>query len=123
VALDVLEHLSKEDGYAMLHAMERIASKKVLIFTPNGFLPQESTDGDMQAHLSGWDAAEMRALGFTVVGMHGHKFLRREHHEHRFRPRSLSGAVSQLTHYMYTRSHPEKAAAILCVKAVHAHNQ
>jgi hypothetical protein len=98
--------------------MERIASRKILIFTPNGFLRQQSSNGDMQAHLSGWDAHEMQALGFTVVGMHGHKFFRGEHHEHRFHPRSLSGVASQMSHYLYTRSHPEKAAAILCVKSV-----
>ena len=118
IALDLIEHLSKDDGYKLLEQMERIASRKVLIFTPNGFLRQESENGDMQAHLSGWDAREMQSLGFIVVGMHGHKFFRGEHHEHRFRPRTLSAVASEMSHYVFTRSHPAHAAAILCVKDV-----
>jgi hypothetical protein len=118
VALDLIEHVSKKEGNALIQDMERIASKKILIFTPNGFLRQQSHDGDLQEHLSGWTADEMQSLGFTVIGMHGHKFFRGEHHEHRFRPRRLSGIVSQLSHYCYTRSHAANAAAILCVKNV-----
>ncbi len=116
VALDLIEHLSKEDGLRFLRDMEAIASKKVLLFTPNGFLPQASTEGDLQEHLSGWEPAEMRALGYQVLGMHGHRLLRGELHEHRIRPRSLSGIASLTTHVLYTRSHPESAAALLCVK-------
>jgi predicted TPR repeat methyltransferase len=118
VALDLIEHLTKTEGLQLIDAMERIASKKILIFTPNGFLPQQSTDGDLQAHHSGWEAREIAALGFTVIGMHGHKLLRGERHEHRIRPQALGGVISVLTHYLYTRRHPEKAAAILCVKEV-----
>jgi SAM-dependent methyltransferase len=118
VALDVIEHLTKEDGLALISAMERIATKRILLFTPNGYLPQQSHDGDLQAHLSGWQADEMRNLGFTVIGMHGIKFLRGEYHEHRFKPRALSGIVSVISHFLFTRSHPEQAAALLCVKSI-----
>lgn len=40
VALDLIEHLTKEDGLRLLGAMERIARRKVVVFTPQGFLPQ-----------------------------------------------------------------------------------
>ena len=33
-AIDVIEHLPKEDGFKLIKDMERIAKKKVLIFTP-----------------------------------------------------------------------------------------
>jgi len=42
VTLDLIEHLTKEDGLQLIHAMERIASRRILIFTPNGFLRQGS---------------------------------------------------------------------------------
>jgi SAM-dependent methyltransferase len=119
VALDLIEHLGPEEGHTLIRDMARIASKKILLFTPAGYLPQAGTDGDLQAHRSGWTAEELRSLGFTVVGMHGHKYLRGEEHRHRFRPKSVSGIVSQLSHYLYTRSHPEKAAALLCLMNVH----
>lgn len=118
IALDVIEHLAKQDGLNLLRAMEKIATKKILLFTPNGFLPQQSHDGDLQAHLSGWEAEEMQRLGFTVIGMHGLKVLRGEYHEHRLRPRSLSGVLSLMSHFLFTRSHPEYASALLCVKSV-----
>jgi SAM-dependent methyltransferase len=117
VALDLIEHLTKGDGLKLIRDMERIAAKKIRIFTPSGFLSQRSRDGDLQEHLSGWSADEMRSLGFEVIGMHGARSLRGEEHRHRFRPYALSGVVSAVSHYAYTRRHPEKAAAILCVKS------
>ena len=35
-ALDVIEHLSKDEGYKLLQAMELIADKRILIFSPQG---------------------------------------------------------------------------------------
>lgn len=118
VALDLIEHLSKEDGQQLLDDMERIAAKKALIFTPNGFLPQRGRDGDLQEHLSGWEPLEMRVRGYRVLGMQGPRFLRSEHHEHRFRPRAVSGVLSVFGQYVYARTRPEAAAALLCVKSV-----
>jgi hypothetical protein len=118
VGLDLIEHLAKEEGLSLIKDMERIASKKIILFTPNGFLTQESYGGDLQEHLSGWTPEEMRELGFTVFGMQGPKFLRGEYHQHRIRPRVLSGVLSVIGHYVYTRAHAEQAAAILCVKDV-----
>ena len=44
VAFDLIEHLEKADGLRLLDAMEHIASKKVVVFTPNGFLRQKSPE-------------------------------------------------------------------------------
>lgn len=60
---DVIEHLPKEDGEALLRKTERIARGKIAIFTPLGFMPQEHPDGvdawgmdggAWQEHKSGW---------------------------------------------------------------------
>jgi cyclopropane fatty-acyl-phospholipid synthase-like methyltransferase len=116
VALDLIEHLTKHQGMKLIADMERIARKKILLFTPNGFLHQASHEGDLQEHRSGWTAEEMRSLGFRVIGMHGWKRLRGEQHAHRIKPAGLSGILSALTHYTWTRRFPKHAAAILCVK-------
>ena len=116
VALDLIEHLTKDDGLRLLEDMEMIASRRVIIFTPNGFIPQQSRDGDLQEHLSGWEAGEMRSLGYEVIGLHGPKILRGEYHKPRHLPRSVAGVVSAAGHLLYNRAHPESAAALLCVK-------
>lgn len=117
VALDVIEHLPKQDGLLMIRSMEFISAKKTVFLTPNGFLRQSHTeDKDLQEHLSGWDAGEMQSSGYTVTGILGPKLLRGEYHMLIKRPKFLWGVVSLLGHLLYTRSRPEKAAAILCVK-------
>jgi hypothetical protein len=119
VGLDVIEHLVKPDGLKMMHAMEKIAAKKVIIFTPCGFLQQRHTaNDDLQEHLSGWEPAEMAGYGYQVAGYLGPKTLRGEYHAIKGRPRSLWSIVSLMGHFVWTHHRPEKAAAILCVKDV-----
>src|SRR5262249_18496684 len=61
LAVDLIEHLEEADGLALLAAMERIARKRVVVFTPNGFLPQGAREGNpWQVHRSGWSAARLR---------------------------------------------------------------
>ena len=116
IALDVIEHLTKEDGWKLLENMEALSKRFTVIFTPKGFVPQKSKDGDLQEHLSGWDPQEMRERGYTVFGMYGPKGLRGEYHRVKYQPRPFWVIVSMLGHYFHTRTHPEKAAAIFCVK-------
>jgi hypothetical protein len=116
IALDVIEHLTKEDGWKMLDDMERLATKRVIIFTPNGFVPQKSHDGDLQEHLSGWTADEMRKRGYGVTGMYGLKSLRGEYHHIKYKPKSFWLMVAILSHYFYTHRRPEQSSAIFCVK-------
>jgi hypothetical protein len=61
--VDVIEHLSKDEGAALLRVTETIARRQVLIFTPLGYLPQTHPDGkdawgfnggSWQEHKSGW---------------------------------------------------------------------
>jgi SAM-dependent methyltransferase len=117
VALDLIEHLTKEDGLKLIQSMETVAKKRVVFFTPSGFLPQRhAANDDLQAHLSGWDADEMRKLGYQVIGLLGPKKLRGEYHRLKGRPTALWALVSLLGQFLHSKSHPEKAAAIMCIK-------
>jgi hypothetical protein len=117
IALDVIEHLPKEEGLKMMRSMEAVSTRKTIFVTPSGFLPQGHTEtGDLQAHLSGWEPDEMRRLGYRVIGLLGPKSFRGEYHSLKRRPKAFWGLVSLLGHFLYTRWKPEKAAAILCVK-------
>jgi hypothetical protein len=116
VALDVIEHLSKADGWRLLEDMEQLATKRVVVFTPKGFLPQKGGHGDLQEHLSGWTPDEMRGAGYHVIGMHGPASLRGERHDLRYRPKAFWALVSLLSHFVYTRRRPQQSAAIFCVK-------
>ena len=70
LALDVVEHLSKEDGLALLRNMKGWARKKVIIEVPNGFTSGHVVDGnELQLHRAGYTAKELRDLGFEVRGM------------------------------------------------------
>ena len=116
IALDVIEHLPKEDGWRLLDNMERLARRCVIILTPNGFVPQHSKNGDLQEHLSGWEAQEFRQRGYRVIGMGGLKKLRGEYHALKYKPRAFWALVSFLSQGLYTKNRPEKAAAILAIK-------
>lgn len=63
VALDVIEHLTRRDGLAMIEKMKRLATQQVIVFTPLGFHEQSGGDAcdawgmqgqQWQKHRSGW---------------------------------------------------------------------
>jgi hypothetical protein len=117
LSVDVIEHVTKEDGLKMMRDMEAIARRKIVIITPNGWLEQHHTEeGDLQVHLSGWEASEMKGYGYRVLGLLGPKFLRGEYHMLKWRPKFFWGLVSMVGHLLWTRWHPSQAASILCVK-------
>jgi ubiquinone/menaquinone biosynthesis C-methylase UbiE len=118
VALDLIEHLKKEDGLKLVKEMERLAKKKIIVFTPHGFLPQGSIDNnDLQEHLSGWEVDEMRKLGFKVYGISGWKPLRGERAVIKYRPKKLWELVSILSSpFVYKM--PKQAFQMFCVKRI-----
>jgi N-acetylglucosaminyl-diphospho-decaprenol L-rhamnosyltransferase len=78
VALDVIEHLQKKDAIELINRMEKWASKKVVIFTPNGYMDQGCWEGNpYQQHRSGWTADFFKNMGFKIYGVRGFKGLRR----------------------------------------------
>ncbi len=68
----VVEHLEKEESLQLIEEMERIAKKKVIIGTTNGFFPFDPLEGKdknpLQVHKSGWGVLEMSRLGYSVFG-------------------------------------------------------
>lgn len=116
VSLDVIEHLERADGERLIEAMEAMARRSVVIYTPNGFLPQKaSADNPWQLHRSGWTVEDFRQRGYTVYGINGAKGLRTEYavlHRH---PRALWEIVARLSH-LRTFGAPERAFALCAVK-------
>ncbi len=118
IAIDVIEHFEKGRGVELLHKMESLARKRVIIMTPNGFLPQAEHSGNIyQRHLSGWAAEEFRAMGYSVIGINGWKPLRGEFAAPRFRPHVVFNILSRLSQ-PFVRNHPEHAFHLLCVKDI-----
>lgn len=116
LALDVLEHLTKKEGLSLIKKMENIARKKIIIFTPNGFLRQDEYDGDkLQIHKSGWTVDELKKLGYKVKGINGWKPLRKEKAEFKFRPKIMNLPLSDLTQKI-TYHYPKLAFQLLAVK-------
>lgn len=77
-AFDVIEHLSKSEGYLLIYEMMRISKSVSLINTPNGFLLQPpDTANPFMAHVSGWSYKEFRQMGFNVRVHHGLRLLTR----------------------------------------------
>lgn len=117
VSLDVIEHLTKAEGLRLLDAMESIARRRVVVFTPNGFLAQPAEpDNPHQLHVSGWTAAKMRARGYRVIGVGGWRPLRGPYAEAR-RPRLLFEHLALMTERVF-ESRADGAFQILCVKEV-----
>lgn len=116
LASDLIEHLSKEEGKKLIKKMELVAKKKVIIFTPNGFLPQsEYGDNKYQAHLSGWEVEEMQKSGYQVIGLGGFKQLKGERAEIKWHPQKIWGRISLLTEAL-TVNHPKLAFSLMCIK-------
>jgi SAM-dependent methyltransferase len=76
MSTDFLEHLERPDSELALWHMLRIARRKVLVFTPDGFAPQHDglpnakrftpEEWKWQTHRCGWTRAELEECGFRV---------------------------------------------------------
>jgi SAM-dependent methyltransferase len=75
IALDLIEHLPKSEGFKLLYEVDRVTMLKSLFFTPNGFLWQPPSENNVfNAHLSGWTPSEFRSFGWSkVLGLTGLK--------------------------------------------------
>lgn len=79
VMMEVLEHLSEQDGLRLLEKAGQWAKRCVIVTTPNGYLPQgELGNNPYQTHRSGWEVDYMRRIGFRAYGMAGLGMLRKE---------------------------------------------
>lgn len=95
IALDVIEHFPKEDSYKLIEEMEKIAKKKVILLTPNGFYSQDGYDSNpYQIHKSGWSSKDLQRLGYKVYGLRGIKYLRGDYATIKHKPWALWGLIS-----------------------------
>jgi SAM-dependent methyltransferase len=97
ICIDVLEHLTKEEGTELIKKMENWAKKKIIVFTPKGYRPQEQYDDNLlQEHKSGWSRYELEEFGFKVYGV-GWKVLLGPKGEFKYKPEKLWNIFSDLT--------------------------
>lgn len=95
IAFDVVEHLTKKDGYKLIRNMEKIARKKIIIITPNGFQPQANFNTNRhQQHLSGWTSADFRKYKFSVYGLRGLRWLRGQYGALKYHPWFLAAGLA-----------------------------
>ncbi len=65
IAFDLIEHLSRSDGYQLVYEMERISKNAIGIFTPNGFVYQPpAPNNPFNAHIAGWVPKDFEDLLF-----------------------------------------------------------
>ena len=77
ICIDVIEHFKKDDAIKIMADMEKIAKKKVIILTPNGYFHQNVIENNpYQKHYSSWDRKDFESLGYIVKGLRGLKYLR-----------------------------------------------
>lgn len=118
IAVEVLEHLTKEEGHKLIANMERWARKKIIISTPNGYLYQTEVDGNLlQEHKSGWSVEELKNLGFKVRGLNGFKPLRGYAATIKYKPKFLWRIISDLTQKI-TYYYPKLAFQLFAVKEI-----
>ena len=90
VIFDVMEHLPRpfvENGNYLFKNMERCARKKVICFTPNGFIENDLVDDDpWQEHISAWMPEDYIKRGYKVRGATGFRFLFGVGSRHKYRP-------------------------------------
>ncbi len=118
IAVEVLEHLTREEGVELLGKMAGWAKKKVIITTPNGYMWQGTCDSNpLQEHRSGWTAKGLRQLGFRVRGLAGWKGLRGCYASIKYKPAFLWARVSDITQKV-TWYWAEQAFQLLAVRDV-----
>jgi hypothetical protein len=116
VALDLVEHLPRERAERLLDSLEAVARKRVVVLTPNGFVPQSATpENPFQEHLCGFDVADFTRRGYRVRGLYGPWFLFGELGAVTWRPRVVWRRVADLTSLAVVRA-PRIAFSLLCVK-------
>ena len=116
VALDLIEHLERAEALRFLDALARVARRRVVIFTPNGFVPQPPTpENPYQEHRSGFTVDDLRVRGFRVQGMLGLRHVLGPFAEPRWPPavvwRRVADATAPLVHFA-----PRLAFALLATR-------
>jgi hypothetical protein len=123
VALETLERLTKEESTALLHRMEDLARKRVIVTTPNRYLEHQSDHGNpAQEYKPGWETVELVKLGFRVRGNGGRKKSGGGKSILKYQPailRLLTAILAELTVYHC----PKLAGLLMAVKHVDSNSR
>ncbi len=116
IASELIEHLTKAEGYELLRNIERISKNIVIVTTPNGFTPQDHDENVLQKHRSGWTLNEFERLGYCVFGLRGLRLFTRN--ESLCRSKVLFAGIKliSLITQPIASLHPESAYQLVCVK-------
>jgi len=68
VAVIVIEHMTKRDGYRLLSQMERVSRRRIILSTPNLYIPWKQRE-ERQQHKSRWSSSDFKKLGYKVRGI------------------------------------------------------
>lgn len=68
-AIEVIEHMTKEDGYKMIREMERVTKYLIILTTPSHYFPADTAEGDFMKHKSYWSVKDLKSLGFQTEGL------------------------------------------------------
>lgn len=121
IAIEVLEHLTKNEGYELIQKMELWARKKIILTTPNGYLYQDTYDDNLlQRHFSGWSADELKKVGFKVYGVNGWRRLKGYKGAIKYRPHFLWMIISDISQWI-AYYYPKMAFQLFAVKKTGAH--
>jgi hypothetical protein len=120
VLLQVIEHLTKEEGYQILEAAERIARQRIVVTTPNGYVTQDEYDGNpYQRHLSDWSIEDFLSRGYRVFGLEGPRWLRWPGTSRLLPPQKLwQILISFGVFESYLLSRPNRAFQLMAVKSI-----
>lgn len=67
LAIELIEHLSNEEGLKMLNEVERVSKGQVIITTPHGFTATKERWGNPHMeHVSGWHPMDFTDRGYSV---------------------------------------------------------
>lgn len=118
VALDIIEHLNKKEGFELINQMEKLAKKKIIILTPFGFTTQHPIDGNpFQAHKSGWYIKDFKKKSFKVYGLRGFRFIRGEYATIKYEPWIFWGILASFSE-LIVYHFPNLAYHLLAVKKI-----
>lgn len=114
--LEVIEHLNKSEFFKLLKKVEKIAIKKIIVKTPNGYFSQGEYDQNKyQKHKSGWDTRILNKMGFNVYGIDGFKAFRGERGKFKYTPIKIYSLTSiffsKILKYL-----PQISYQLFCVK-------
>jgi len=75
IAIDILEHFWKEDGWRLLSELARVCSRAALISTPKVFHAQEFEANPLETHRSLWSAEDLAQAGYIKILENGDSWV------------------------------------------------